>query len=608
MFLKRILTGICLLTLAASGWLLTKFWCSLLKITSWIWRDSTGHWFAVASKYHDQYYNTVTWWLWVALWSIIFCGIGIVLLVNSADDQPVMTKTSAILHIVAGVPLAVVLAVSVIGGTLLAINNAGIKGLGDNDGKTHAEYYTRSVRYAVGTGSIPQSLNRLSNGSTMQTERDADGIEVQVLVGAHDVDGRIIVGDLPEEGWMPRRDSYDTAVSVMQKSLGQVSSTDLLPETVANVGGTDYTGIRDGKGKNNAHVDSIVGWNGKSSTAKVLCAFEGNYELTRAIRGSKENSLNHILFANLPSGWWYELEDVYGFCTPQGEPILVFPMLRYELIGMRTVVTTADVVLVRGSKSGSPQFIRVPSIEDGIGVGVPDEIGKIPGAVYPLSLARTQREQSNWSAGRGNNNHGRFGYVPVSSPTQTTNTSEYLLESNAPGGGLEFVTPMRTAKSTAQTTVAWAVVPANSMRSGQLNQMTIYVLNDGDSRIINFEGLESIVMRYMGQMDANFSGNGGTLREFMPAEKNVWTAYAVDRNNYPRFSIEVRFEENQRLVIYRDGETKQELATFRAISVAAADGTSACDPELGSLDTSTLMECYVDVGEEIGRRLSGPTG
>ena len=47
---------------------------------------------------------------------------------------------------------------------------------------------------------------------------------------------------------------------------------------------------------------------------------------------------------SVPSGWWYNMEDVYGFCDGE-EPVLVISMLEYVQSGGVSVPVPADVVL-----------------------------------------------------------------------------------------------------------------------------------------------------------------------------------------------------------------------------------------------------------------------
>src|SRR6185436_13416809 len=98
-----------------------------------------------------------------------------------------------------------------------------------------------------------------------------------------------------------------------------------------------------------------------------------------------------------------------------------------------------------------------------------------PGPVYPASLAARQRSQSAWAAGRENEDRNGFGYEPATAEAQAGNVSEYLLR-NSVTGRLEWVTPLTLRHSSSELFVAYAVSPADEVRSGSLNQLSVYVL------------------------------------------------------------------------------------------------------------------------------------
>jgi hypothetical protein len=140
------------------------------------------------------------------------------------------------------------------------------------------------------------------------------------------------------------------------------------------------------------------------------------------------------------------------------------------------------VVLVHGSPSGDPRFERLSSVEP----------GQLPGPVYPISLSRIQREEANWAAGRKWHDNESFGYEPSNSETQNGNNADFLLKSKE-DGRLYWVTPLTPNTSDSQLTIAYSVIPADRMQSGQLNDLVVYVMNDDDDRVTDFDRLESNV-------------------------------------------------------------------------------------------------------------------
>src|SRR5450756_1469857 len=150
--------------------------------------------------------------------------------------------------------------------------------------------------------------------------------------------------------------------------------------------------------------------------------------------------------------------------------------------------------------------------------------GSLPGPVYPQSLVDVQLAQSAWAAGRGSMNNGGFGYEPTNSSAQAGNVSDFLLRDTATGR-LEWVTPLTLRNSSSQLFVAYAISAADTVTSGSLNGLSVYVLAPSDPRQINVDNMEAEARNWLAQQEPGFISSGGKLLEFTPLGGNMWRAY-----------------------------------------------------------------------------------
>ncbi len=558
-----------------------------------------GHWHSSAIKGAEADWLTHSFWLWFAIWSIICAGLAAWYLVDttatSTSSRNSNNRTDRYnyrykpyLGMVAMTVLSFVL--------LIALSINGIFYISGT--KDKARHYSEETYFAVDElDALPASLQRLVEGSEgVVPGFDGPFGESDAIIGSHDIPSVVIQASLPKAGWQVRNNSYQSAVRQMQRTSGNEPGSQLLTDTVTYLPGETtesgvWTGIRDGRGKQN-HIKGIIEWSGNTELAVTACEFKGEYKLDQALMGSRGNSLNHALFAEVPAGWWYNIEDVYGFCTPDGEPVLVIPMLQYERFGGRTVATTADVVLVHGSPSGDPRFERLNVVEP----------GTIPGPVYPISLSRSQREQADWAAGRKWHDNESFGYEPSNADTQSGNGADYLLKSEE-DGRLYWVTPLTLGKSDSQLTIAYSVIPADSAQRGELNDLVVYVLADNDPRVTDFARSESNVKTAISRFDSGFFGTpGNRLEEFIPGASGQWTAFAVDANGIPKYFVDIVGGE-QGVITVRDGESSRVVNRLDLTVQVTPEGEAACSADIQSLSDTALLACLDAIGVELQQRL-----
>jgi hypothetical protein len=109
--------------------------------------------------------------------------------------------------------------------------------------------------------------------------------------------------------------------------------------------------------------------------------------------------------------------------------------------------------------------------------------------------------------------------------TDNNGDGDMLLQSNA-DGHTYIVTPLTLTSSQSQLFVAFAMVRADIVHAGQLNPMSIYVMDTSDIRRINIDSLEASAKNYMTQEVPGFLSGGGQLVDYTPMNGDVWRAFA----------------------------------------------------------------------------------
>jgi hypothetical protein len=463
-----------------------------------------------------------------------------------------------------------------------------------DDDKDFARYYTRAVTFytpSTDSSSAPPSLSRLLNGASAGSAKGAFGGQAGCeLAGAFDVPGCIARGTLPVTGWDARVSSYNGAVFAMSRTSGDMQNVSLSAPTVTYLNTwhghpARWSGVLDGNGISQG-MGGVSEWDGAKVTT---CQFSGKYAIDRSLGGQNMADMSDYLAQEFPGLRW-ALTDVWGYCDGT-EPIVVIPVTREVKWMSRTVSTAAGIIIVTGD-NGKTHLEWQPDVKP----------GELPGRAYPTSLVDLQLTESRWAAGRGSMNDGGFGYEPASSAAQQGHVADYLLRDTATGR-LELVTPLTLRNSSSQLFVAYAVTPADTVTSGQLNQMAIYVLAPADPRQINVDNMEAEARNWLAQQQPGFISSGGDLLEFTPVAGNMWRAYA---------------ELNGRVVYLLDVDATGKVApTLTSVSppgaagpggpgAAGQPGNAACGKPVASLTRAQLAQCLRQFADELAQREDQP--
>jgi hypothetical protein len=445
-----------------------------------------------------------------------------------------------------------------------------------NADKNVGRYYSSAtVFYTPSASNVPQSLHYLVAGA----KRNANGC---AFVGNADVASCVQVGSLPTQGFAPRVSSATGATIVMQRTSGGSQNVELLTDTMTYLNGNGKDGvwsaIRDGSG-NITPMEGVVEW--KGSGLPTECTFSGNDELNRALNGAKTNSLSNYIAEKYPT-LIYSESDVWGYCKGS-QPVVVFPVSRQLHYRTQTVNTPAGVIIMTGSRSGTPNLSYHENAQN------------LPGPVYSTSIADSQLDQSSWAVGRMLRTRAQFGYEPTTSGAQAGNVQDYLLRSNK-DGHVYWVTPLTLRGSSSQLFVAYSMVRADTVRAGHLNPYHIYVLSANDIRRVNIDSLEASARDYLSQLNPGFFSSGGSLIEFTPTVGDVWRAFGeINGRVVYRLDISASDQVAPTLVSL-ENFSGQGSGTSTGGSTSTGSGTTpasnaSCGQPLASLTQAQIVQC-----------------
>ncbi|GAB3977412.1 hypothetical protein GCM10029978_067050 [Actinoallomurus acanthiterrae] len=273
---------------------------------------------------------------------------------------------------------------------------------------------------------------------------------------------------------------------------------------------------------------------------------------------------------------------MWGYCR-NGNPVIVIPVKRQVPFKNHTVLTAAGVLLLTGDHGVRTSYHRTI------------KPGDLPGPAYPASLTETQREATQWAAGRKWKSRASFGFEPAADDVQGNDTSEYLLR--GPDDHLYYVTPLTPNGSKSQAFIAYAVSPADNAANGHLNRMDLYVLTDGDPNITNLNTLTNKATDIVRGIDPTFlNSGGGKLEEFTPLGRDMWRVYGV-RRGLTKFYVDLSITGR---------------VTPRTVYVSAAPGGGSgtkppttlpgCQQPPATMTTGELANCLGTFADELRRR------
>lgn len=436
----------------------------------------------------------------------------------------------------------------------------------------NARHYNEANTYVVeDTGNLPNSLSRIGLANSPQID--------------------IETGILPDS-WEKRVASATGATYVMQKTGDSNVNTVLMSETVSYIYNTDgstggsWTGIRNGQKRQ--PIYGISSWAGTGEAVKT-CEFKGDFELSKAFDASWGLNLSDDI-AQFDPSFMYNTSDMYGYCDGD-KPVIVIPGSRIKGLQVQAAQTAYGVMTITGSPSGK----AVIDFRDTV------KAGDLPGPAYPVKLVQEQRNTLSWSAGRVWPWQPPIGFEETDSESQLGNSTDFLLKSTE-DGRLYWVTPLKPRGTDSQTVVAYAIMHADEITSGQLNEQRIYVLNDNDPRTVNFNDLTNAVTQAVAKIDPGFftggNENQGNIVEFVPTSSGSWQVFA-ERGGRAVYRIDITGGTRLQTTVANIDTSENPTPVTDPESTPSGDANCS---DAATLSDSQLADCISQLSSELVKR------
>ena len=451
-------------------------------------------------------------------------------------------------------------------------------------GLWNAEYYNRDSVYVVpDTEDLPNTLSRVASHKSPQVE--------------------IAEGQMPDS-WVPRVASATGATYVMEKTGDMIQNTELLSETISYIyGDTEaeghWTAIRNGT--NRQPIYGVASWSGAGEKVET-CKFSGDNTLNKTFGGILGMNLNNEIAKFKPT-FVYSMHDVYGYCDGD-TPVIVIPGREVVGNGIQAANNTAGVMTIMGSSSGDPVFEYFDEVSS----------GQFPGPVYSKTLASEARDGLTWSIGRVWPWQPKVGFVASDSVTQEGNSTDFLLK-DTKDGRLYWVTPLRpTAATMGETISAYSLTPADEVTKGELNETKVYVFNDDNPNIVNFNDLFVKVQQAVSKADPGFftgDEDAGKIVEFIPTSESEWRVFA-EKGGRAVYQINVSGGSLLRTQIV-DLEGDNDLFDESSGDPVGLDGVidegrsqgrteGLCGTSVEDLSDKELIDCLAEFSTELSKR------
>jgi hypothetical protein len=302
---------------------------------------------------------------------------------------------------------------------------------------------------------------------------------------------------------------YDVAKAVSDRSLG-----DTLGNSTGSVKAIplsdQYTTsvIRRGLFQGYESVQSMkLPLYGAANTNNdvTFCKYSDNAQLRLGGMGLNNNLTMRIYQQTSPSTL-LAAEDAVAMCVAKDEPVLYVPLTKLS-DGLFPHRVPAGVAVYNG-KSGELKIEK--------------ELKNASVPVYPLSIAREQRESASASNGIADYLFHRAGFETTSKDEgdpNDGNNAEFAMKSLKDDGQGVFVTPL-TPRGSSSSIVGISTINSNSVEEGKLNPMGIHRYEENRTRDANSTVAATIVSTVL----EGYKANGLTVFEVVPSENGTWTA------------------------------------------------------------------------------------
>lgn len=294
------------------------------------------------------------------------------------------------------------------------------------------------------------------------------------------------------------------------------------------------------------------------------------------------NDLGRAVYAAAPWNVKFDDSDVYAYCDEDDTPIVVLPLK--QLDGWYAAYWTAYGVATYNGKTGALTITT-----DG------DEIAKIPGPVYPMTLAERSRSAYNASGDWWQYLTNVSGYDDTEKDGDDPNVgnqTEFQLRLQDKLDA-DYVTPL-TPRGESTTIVGLATVDTSKFTTGTRNSVTVYPQNrNANSTVAN-----NITSNYSWMPDW---ASGLQIFEIVPGEDGNWVASLGQKQSVVYRAI-VTPEGDVTLYNENGQEVTRSNANSTDDGTEPAEPGAAADSDLNDLTTEQLRELGQRVLDELASR------
>lgn len=306
------------------------------------------------------------------------------------------------------------------------------------------------------------------------------------------------------------RAPYDVAVAAMTRNLGDttgiaIGAKALVDEGTHGVWSTLV--LRRGAmlGYEAVQTYNVPLYGAMTSKATRSCEFNTRAAGQRVGGFLPHTSLDYRILGAVPLNTTFTGADAYAYCDGD-TPIVVAPLK--TLSGFWTPTWTSSGAAVYNGQTGA--------------LTIEKDTSDLPGPVYPISLAASQRGAMNATEGFWDYFFGRTGFETTDGDEgdpNTGNTSELDLRFLGQKDGA-YVTPL-TPRGDSTSVIAMATIDSTTATQGTRNPVTVYRYSKGDARQANTSIVQSMKSKYSWMADW---ASGLDVFEIVPTAHGSWVA------------------------------------------------------------------------------------
>jgi hypothetical protein len=276
------------------------------------------------------------------------------------------------------------------------------------------------------------------------------------------------------------RAPYEVAVRTSDKSLMNVTGDSKTTKSLADEGDSgEWNTLVQARGAFKGY-EAVQNLNlplyGTSQNNNVkFCQFSESASL-RDHGAVPSNNLSRAIFFKVPLNVAYDGDDLYSYCNDSDEPVVVVPLKQID--GFMFPTWKAYGVATYNGKSGALDIVTDA-----------EKLKEIPGPIYPLSLAASQRNSlvanGSWSD---------MVIAQSSGFNAASNNTEVGLR-RADSNSTDYVTSL-VPRGSSTSIVAVSHVSADTMVPGEYNKLTVESFPSDHYRPANSTLVDDLKSRY----------------------------------------------------------------------------------------------------------------